>query len=132
MSDGHKTKRRTRIWWVAIVAPVLYFPSYVPAVYFSHWMISLGAISQAQGNELIKTAYAPVVWAAIYCQMLCCKIVSGGVLHDSVNEEFSLEKGNDVLVAVEPSPALLGGVSQFEHHCQARSSCAAPLRAAVA
>ncbi len=48
------------------------------------------------------------------CHMLCCKIVSGGVLHDSVNEEVSLEKGNDVLVAVEPSPTLLGGLSQLD------------------
>lgn len=67
-----------------------------------------------------------------YCQMLCCKIVSGGVLHDPVNEEFSLEERNDVLVTVEAAPAFLGGVSQFEHHGQARSSCAASLRAAVA
>ena len=64
--------------------------------------------------------------------MLCSKNVSGGVLHDSVNEEFSLEKGDDVLVAVEPSPTLLGRMSQLEHHGQARSSCAAPLGAAVA
>ena len=66
------------------------------------------------------------------CQMSCSKNVSGGVLHDSVNEEFSLEKGNDVLVTVEAAPAFLGGVSQFEHHRQARSSCAAPLGASMA
>ena len=64
MSDEPKTKRRTRIWWVAILVPVLYVPSYVPAVYLTHWTISLGVISQARGNELIRTAYAPVVWAA--------------------------------------------------------------------
>ena len=64
--------------------------------------------------------------------MSCSKNVSGGVLHDSVNEEFSLEKGNDVLVTVEAAPAFLGGVSQFEHHRQARSSCAAPLGASMA
>jgi len=63
--------------------------------------------------------------------MLCFEMSSGGVLHDSVNEDFSLKEGNDVLMTVEPSPALLGRLSQFEHHGQARASCTAPFRAAM-
>ena len=62
--------------------------------------------------------------------MLCFEL-SGGVLLDSVNEDFSLQERKDVLMTVEAVPAFLGCMSQFEHHREACVSGAAPFRAAM-
>lgn len=42
-------------------------------------------------------------------------------LHDSVFEGPSFDDERDLFVAVEPSPFLGGGLSEFKHHRQARS-----------
>lgn len=59
-------------------------------------------------------------------------MLPGGVLQNFVNEEFSLEKRDDVLVSVEVAPAFLSGVSQLEHHRHVCPSCAASLGASMA
>jgi len=68
-----------------------------------------------------------------YCQMLCSfEVPLGGVLQEAVDEFLSFEEMDDLLVSVESSPSLLGGLGQLEHHGQARASRTAPFRAAVA
>ncbi len=66
-----------------------------------------------------------------YCQLLCSEL-SGGVLLDSVNEDFSLEERKDALMAFETMPAFLGCLSQFEHHREACASRSAPFRTGMA
>jgi hypothetical protein len=57
---------------------------------------------------------------------------SGGFLQFSVDKNPSLEKEDQLLMPVEPSPAFLGGLGQFEHHGQARFPRAVAFRSAVA
>jgi phosphohistidine phosphatase SixA len=52
-----------------------------------------------------------------YCQLLCSENLGlSGDLQDSVNEFLSFEKGDDVGMAIQSTPALGSRLGQFEHH----------------
>jgi cell wall assembly regulator SMI1 len=59
--------------------------------------------------------------------VVCSRSRSGGGLADAVDELVSLKHVGDLLVALGPSPAFLGGLRPLEHHRQAGSPGAASL-----